>query len=867
VASDHAFWIRVLLRAASRRATDEELGDVMEAYAAGRHGAAWLVSQVLSIIRRQRSPLTVSERGAEMLSNTWNDIRYALRTLRRNPGFAVAAIVPIALGIGINTGVFAILNSVAWRPLPVPDSGELVSVYQDFRGGPRRMVNGARALFSMPEYRVYHSESHTFSGLMAYSRQWTVTLGRDAPREVDGILVTCNYFDVLEVSPVIGSGLTPAHCGAADAPPVVVLSHALWQSMFAGDPRILSKPIVMNGRDVLVVGVTPPGFDGIDMGKAAFFAPTSLASVLHLDQNLEHGNVSWLTIIGRRRGDADIAKVRADLSVIAARIDREQPGRTTSLIVQPAASLSLPPARKNILRGAGIVMVGFGLVLLIAACNVANILLARATARRSEIAVRLSLGATRGRIVRQLLTESAMIALAGAACGALLFSWAFETLLPLLLSSIPGADPFRIDATPDRTVVWFALGLTATTTLVFGLVPSLQASRGVYGQMKQDTGRRGWGRGALIGAQVAVCTLLLIPAALLSRALYAAHTLDAGFNQEHVAIVSIDLRDPRYEKGNAAIFYEHWLERAKAVPGVESIAFASRIPLSPGRSQTTFRIGDEANGQTVEVNTVSPNFFSVLGIPIVRGRVFDDREPDSVVVTEATARRYWPGQDAVGRTITMDGRARYIVGIARDVLMSQDRDATSSYMYLPAIRGTQRRISVLARTAGDFDGFAAAVRAETSRMDSGLVVNVRPLTDNLGLLQTLSQITAGVAAALSLLSLGLAAIGVYGVVAYVVSRRWREVGIRVALGADARDVQRLILYQTLRPVAIGIVIGIAVAPVLVRVLRAVLFGVSPYDPVAFIAAPLLMLTIAAAAASMPIRRASRVDPVSILRSE
>ena len=361
--------------------------------------------------------------------------------------------------------------------------------------------------------------------------------------------------------------------------------------------------------------------------------------------------------------------------------------------------------------------------------------------------------------------------------------------------------------------------------------------------------------------------MLLIPAGLLSRALYAAYTFDPGFDQRDVAVVSIDLRGPRYENGNAPVFHGQWLERVAALPGVERIASASRIPLSPGRSQTTFRFADEPEGQVVDVNTVSPEFFALLGMPIVRGRVFADGEVGAVLVTESTARRYWPGQDAVGRTIRMDGRTRQIIGIVRDARVSQVQDAISSYMFLPAASGNQRGISVLARTQVDFEGFAAAVRAETARLDPNLVVHVQPLSNNLGLLQTLSQISAGVAGTLSLLALSLAAIGVYGVVAYVVSRRHREIGVRMALGANVHDVERLIVRQTLRPVAIGLGIGLAVAAAAARLLHSALFGVSPYDPLTFIGAPLLMLVVATAAAFLPTRRASRIDPVAVLRSE
>ena len=345
----------MLLRVASRRATDAELGDVMEEYVAAGHSASWFVSQVVSIVRRRRSHLTMTERGAEMLSNVRNDIRYALRTLARNPGFAVAAIVPIALGIGINTAVFSILNSVAWRPLPVPEPDALVSVYQDFRGGPRRTVHGARSLFSIPEYRAYRDEAHTLSGLMAYSRAVDRDVGsripagnRRHPRDVQLLR---------RAGSVAGDrrGLHARqlrHAGRATGRRLE--SCALERRLRRRSAASSQQPIVLNGRDVTVVGVAPAGFDGVDMAKAAFFAPTSMAAVFQPEQNFhENAHVSWLTLIGRRRNDAELAQVRADLSVVASRIDQQQPGRTTSLIVEPAAALSLPVARRDDSQGSG----------------------------------------------------------------------------------------------------------------------------------------------------------------------------------------------------------------------------------------------------------------------------------------------------------------------------------------------------------------------------------------------------------------------------------------------------------------------------------------------------------------------------------
>jgi putative ABC transport system permease protein len=334
-----------------------------------------------------------------------------------------------------------------------------------------------------------------------------------------------------------------------------------------------------------------------------------------------------------------------------------------------------------------------------------------------------------------------------------------------------------------------------------------------------------------------------------------------------VYVVSMDLRGPRYENTNVTTFRDEWLTRMRAVPGVESVAQVNRIPLSPGRSQTTFRLADAPEPQVVDVNAVSPEYFPLIGVAIVRGRMFTDSETDVAVVTEATARRYWPGQDPIGRAITMDGRTRQIVGVVKDAQVSQAQDAMSSYMYLPATRSAQRRISVLVRTQMDFDGFAAAVRSNAARFDATLVVQVSRLEENLAILRMVSQLTASIAGLLGLLALGLAAIGVYGVVAYVVSRRRREVGIRLTLGATAHDVQQMVLRQTLRPITIGMLVGIAGAAAASRLLERVLFGVSPFDAAAFLGAPLFLFGVAAAAALVPTRQAVKIDPMTVLRYE
>jgi predicted permease len=848
---------------------------MQEEFASGNHSSFWLVRQILSTIRKTQSQVTFDERRPEMLSNFWSDIRYTLRIFRRNPGFAVAAVVPIALGIGINTGVFSVLNNVAFRPLPAPNPTELVSVYQEFQGVQKRRVRGARMMFSTPEYRVYRGTTRTLSGVAAYSMPWTVTLGGQSPQEIEGVLVTCNYFDVLQLRPAIGTGFTSANCDTRSGPPAVVLSHALWTRAFAADPEIVGKTITLNGQPVAVVGVAPEGFDGIELTKAAFFASTSLQQGFNEDPQL-----SWLTLLGRRERGADISQVRAELTVVAGQIDRQQPGRTTVLNVAPATSLTFPVARREFFSLAAVVMAAFALVLLIACANVANVLLARAAGRTKEIAVRLSVGASRGRLVQQLLTESLTIALAGGIAGSLLAWWSFQMLLARLPSYLPGDIPQpRIDAHPDLTVLWFGLGLTVITALVCGMVPAIRASKPeLHTAMNQDGadfGRRaGWLRGTLITVQISVCMVLLISAGLLLRALYAAHTIDPGFDYRNVAVVSPALRGPSYDDARVAAFQRQFMERIRSLPGVELAAQVSKVPLSPGRQQATFRLPHQQDEIVVDLNSVSPEYFSLLRIPIARGRTFTAAElqgaPRAVIVSEATARRYWPGQDPVGRFILM-GADRdaplEVVGVAKDAHVSHVAETESSYMYLPAGPTAQRGLRALVRSDTDFGALARSISAAGRELDPELVVRVDRLEGNIEYWRGRSRLTASLSGALSLLALLLAMVGVYGVVSYVVSRRRREVGIRLTLGATARDVQQLIIRQTLRPIVIGVVIGVAATAAASRTLESVLFGISPFDLIAFTAAALFLVSVALVAALLPTREALRVDPVTALRYE
>jgi predicted permease len=550
------------------------------------------------------------------------------------------------------------------------------------------------------------------------------------------------------------------------------------------------------------------------------------------------------------------------------------------LLIAPATSLSLPVARRDFTAVAAIVLAAFGSILMIACANVANVLLARGAARSREIAIRLAIGAKRGRLVQLLLTESAVIAVSGGVTGSLLAWWCFQALLPWLLSSVPGLSSPRLDAYPDLAALWFGVAITLATTLACGLPPALSASKqGLHSLMKDEglerRGRRGWLRSSLVSVQVAVSMVLLIAAGLLVRALQTTYTIDPGFRSENVAVVSVDLRGPRYEDDRRVdVLRRQLIEKTEAVPGVVSVARVSKVPLSPGRIQSSYRLPQQEQTHEFDVNTVSPEYFSLLGIPIVSGRAFTEvelgRDAPVAIVTEATARRFWPGQDVVGRTIVPASNPQAgleIVGVARDAHVSNVASTESSYLYLPATASAERRLTVLVRSMTEFDTLATTLRHELRTVDPTLLAQVYPLTANLEYWRKSSRAIAILSGSLGLLAVVLAAVGVYGIVAYVVARKRHEIGIRMTLGATPRAVQTMFLREMLLPVVIGVLIGAAGAAGASQVLESRLFGISRFDPVAYAGAAAFLIAVAGTAATLPTRRALKLDPVIVLRHQ
>lgn len=821
--------------------------------------------------------------GWRWVEDLVEDVRYGLRVLQKNPAFTLAGVLAIALGVGINVGIFSVLNGVALRPLPIPRADQMVSVSEVLHGHFSRNVHGEGGLFSYAEFLDYRDHNHVFSGLIGYDPFVEATLAGGRMQQLLGALTSCNFFDVLNEHPAQGRGFIDSDCGAAGANPVVVVSNELWRSTFSADPSLVGKTITLNGSSYTVIGVAPAGFTGTEVVPTAFWAPISMQGTLDPggEDFLKDDNLSWLAMLGRVQPGVALPKVRADLSVIAGRIDARHSGRSTSLLISPATFFGRPAEREVLLPVASVVLAAFGLVLLVACANVSNLLLARASVRHKEIAMRLSIGATRGRLVRQLLTESLLLSLVGGALGSLLAFWSFAAIERFVTSQLPAeVSTLAVNVAPDLRVLVYALALTLVTGVVFGLVPALKSSRvdlntALKGGGEQSGGKKSgrFLRHSLVGAQIAVSMVLLLATGLLVRGLYHAQTIDTGFDMKDVASAFFNLKRQGYDDNRAAAFVRNLRARIAALPGIVEIAQAECAPLSHDFSADHFTIPGRDGYLQIEYNHVSPEFFSVVGIPIVRGRGFgpdDWRDGTGIIVTESTARQLWPGEDPVGKSLREEGEhgpTYAVIGVAKDAQVSHLGDVNTPYLYFSAAPRDDHRTYLLVRFAGGFLPAANGIREAVQSLDPQMPVEVSKLEDFLDVWRTPSRIATGLSGALGGLALLLASIGLYGMVSYTVSRSVREIGIRMALGADRREVMMLVLRQAMSPVVMGGVVGVAAGAGVSWLLSSMLFGLSTFDPVAFLGVPLFLLVIALIASYMPARRAMRVDPVVALRYE
>jgi predicted permease len=833
------------------------------------------------------NPASIRETAVEfwpflVLHQLLQDLGYGIRTLRRTPAFTAAAIVTIAIGVGVNAGIFTVLNGVLFRDLPAPDAHELTSIFQTIDGVEGHAMAGG-GTFSTSEYRAYRDRAQTLSGVLAIGQvRGETTLGGDAPQLIYGALVSCNYFAVLEQPPVLGRAFAPTDCEPG-ADPVVVLGHELWTTAFAADPGIVGRTVALSRQTFTVGGVAAEDTDG-GFVRIGYFAPISTDPLFGQgDPRYDDDTQHWLHLIGRRNEATGLAQVRAELGVIAAQIDQQEPGRSTTLTVERAVPGTVPLDMRGAAAGAAaVLMAAVGFILVIACANVANLLLARGRARGHEIGIRLSLGANRARVVRQLLTESLLISLAGGLVGTVLALWSFQALVALALPAmIPPDLPIALawDLSPDVRVLSFAAVLICGTGVLFGFAPALHMSKpDLYGVMKQGsrgvggTGRGGRLRGTLVGVQVALCMTLMIASGLLLRGLYATYTVDPGFDYGNVATVSLQLEQAGYAPEDAAALWQRLRNEIEALPGVAAVASTMRAPLGTDMARIPIHLPGENQSESriAEINAVEAGYFSLLGIPMVRGRTFTESElaragreagTRPAIVSEMTARNLWGEGDPIGRTFVAGDDSLEVVGVAADAQTAAIGQIDSHYIYVPGSG------MLLVRSRTGVSTTASGIRTAVRALDPGLFVRVLPVEANLGWWRGVSGTVTALGAGLGALALVLASVGIYGVVSYAVTRRYREIGVRMALGASPRDVLMMLLRQTMRPVVVGAVIGVAAASAMSGILSSVLFGVSPADPAGFGGAVLLVLGVALIAGIMAARRATWIDPMTTLHSE
>jgi predicted permease len=874
------FFLRLWLSRASYEAI---AGDLCEEFQDGAHAPTWFWRQVFSTLRPSWRPgpdwteiRTGAASGAPIFDAAARDVSYALRTLRKTPGFTVVAIGAIALGVGANTGIFTFLNALALRPLPVRDPAEIISIYQSIEGLKGRHVHGSDSLFSYSEYESYRDGAQSLDGLTAYAPLVEAALSGAQSGLLHGELVACNYFQILGRNPRIGRGFSDENCNSTGAAETVVLSDSLWRSKFGADPAILGKSITLSRHAFTVIGVAPAEFAGTFMVSSDFWTPLAAQPLMLPQIDWHDGNMSWLLLLGRLKPGVSASAARADLQRVAQRMDKSQVGRKTTLSVDPARLISEPQMRKQLFAASSVVLIGVSLVLLIACANVANLLLSRASHRRREITVRLSVGAGRGRIIRQLLTESLLISLAGGLLGTLVAHVIFRSVYKQFLTHLSARIPsLAVNLSLDWRLWAYSLALSMLTGIVFGLIPALESSKiDLSSGLKEEsnvsqTRSRHFLRSLLMGGQVAICLILLISAGLLGRGLIAAQSMSPRFTTRNVASVTLDLRREGYTKVTAATFYDQLVSRLQANAGVSAVSLVRVVPLSGSRLGDVIQI--DANGTPTPVffNDVSPSFFRQLNIPIVRGRGFSPFEKDEthavVIVTESTARRFWPEVDPIGKTIRFEGSVEEVIGVAKDVYTTNLSAQDVPFLYRPPQRG-ELTMSVLV-SGLDERSVNRMLRAEIGALDSKLYCQIVTLEELRHFWTVPGRILTMLAGTLGLASLLLAISGVYGVVNYDANSRVREISVRVTLGATPYDVLRLLAVQCLRPILIGCIFGLAAAAAVTKIMAALLFGVSPLDPLTFISMGLVLIFAAIVAAYSPARQAVYIDPVAALRHQ
>jgi putative ABC transport system permease protein len=805
-----------------------------------------------------------------------HDLVYAVRALYQRPLFAGAAVLTLALGIGANSAIFSVVHAVLLRPLPYPAPDRLMTVWS---ANPRQGFD--RDVSAYPNFDDWRRQSRSFESMSAYfGADFALTQAGD-PVQITGAMVTPGFVDTLGVAPAQGRAFSPSE-GAAGANRVAMLSHALWQTRFGSDPAVVGRSIVLNGVTYEIVGVMPASFAFPETVQVWVpLAPRGR----YADLMQARGSM-WLRVIARLKPGVARGAAQAELDAIASALERQYPD------VNAGIGIRLVPMHEEIVGDVRqpllVLLAAVGFVLLIACANVANLLLTRAASRQKELAIRAALGAGRRRLIRQMLIESLVLAAVGGAAGLVLAAWGIEALSWLAPADLPRATGIRIDG----PVILYAAVAALATGVIFGIAPALQSAVAAAGESLKQGGRTGAAgsrsrrlRSAVAIVEIAVALVLLIGAGLLVRSFIAMGQVELGFDPRHTIALRIDLPAARYPEGTEIdAFYTELASRLRRLPGVESVGLGSSVLLSALPQSADLAVrgqprrDPDARNPPVPYDSVTPGFFQTLRIPLLRGRLFTDADGPTaqpvVVVNESLARRFFPGDNAIGGQITFgdaaDPRTRWstIIGIVADTRRAGVNRAPWAEVYYAQAQAPEPRMYVLVRTSGDPLAVARAAQAAVWTIDRNQPVSsIRTVDGLLAASQASRRFTTLLLGVFSIIALVLAAIGIYGVIAYSTAQRTQEIGIRKALGASDREVLTMVVKEGATIGGLGLAIGLAAALALTRSLSSLLFGVGAHDPMTFVAMPIGLLLVIVAAALIPAARAVRVDPGLALRAE
>ncbi|HMG36955.1 MAG TPA: ABC transporter permease [Blastocatellia bacterium] len=810
------------------------------------------------------------------------DIRFGVRRLVKSPGFAFIAIVSLALGVGANAAIFSLVNTVMLRPLPIANPSQVVAVGV-------RAKNDSMSALSYPNYVDLRDRNDVLSGLIV-ERFAPISLSRDGNNErMWGYLVSGNYFDVLGVNAFKGRTFAPDEDRTKLTHPVAVIGYGCWQRRFGGDPDLVGKEILLNDHPFRVIGIAPPGFAGTEI----IYTPEIWVPLM-MDEWIEPGS-KWmddrdsgnLFAIGRMKPGVNPKQAQASLNLLMTDLGREYPDVNEGLSLKLfPPGLIIPDLQGAVVSFAWVLMGAVALVLLIACTNLASLLLARGTERRREVAIRLAIGASRYRLIRQLLTESTLLALAGGAAGILLAQW----LVELVQAFKPPVDfPITFALAVDWRVVVFALSASLLTGILFGLLPAMQSTNPDLVSALKDTSsqagyRKSRMRGALVVAQFALSLVFLIGAGLVVRSLQRVQSMNPGFEVSNRLMMSMDLYLQGYDEQRGLQFYRQVVERAESIPGVRSAAVTTYIPLSLNYSGRNVYAEGQAverggNAPSAMWGAAGPGYFQTLGVPLLAGREFtaqDNKQSTAVCVVNGTFVRQWFPQlgspdEAIGRRVSFQGPSgpfMQIVGVAKDGKYFNIAEDPASFIYTPMFQKYDGGGNLVVRTESDPKAMIETIRREVQAVDPKLpLYDLKTMSEHMSLALFPARIAASVLGGFGLLALILAAIGIYGVTSYMVAQRTREIGIRIALGAEPVGVAKLVLSSGLKLVVIGLGIGLAGAFLLTRFMSSILFAVSPTDPLTFGGIVAILLGVALLACFIPAIRATRVDPVVALKSD